>query len=117
MGTRYKYKDPVERGDNDFVLHLFALCSTDPLWSWLRPEIAVNADGQISCDFSDWHGLAAYNPTPGATSWHLTFSYRADPGRMQTWVFERIEDTHCFINIVDERRYNGILIPKIVDWD
>ena len=117
MGTRYVYKDPVERTDNDFVLHLFALVSTDPHWSWMRPDIAVNRDGQISFDGGDWHGLAAYDPTPGTTSWRMTFNARAQPDRMQTFVFERIEDTHAFICLVDERRYNGILIPKIVDWD
>ena len=117
MVTKYVYKDPVERTDNDFVVHLFVLVSTDPIWSWMRPDVAVNHDGQISFDGGDWHGLAAYDFTPGKTSWTMTFNARAQPDRMQTFVFERIEDTHAFICLVDERRYNGILIPKIVDWD
>ena len=117
MGTQFVYKDPVERHEDDFVLHLFVIVSTDPHWSWLRLEIAVNPDGQISCEHSDWHGLAVYRYTPNNTSWTLTFNPRAQPDRMQTFVFNRIEDTHSFINMDSERRYNGVLIPKIVDWD
>lgn len=117
MGTQFVYKDPVERHADDFVLHLFVLVSTDPIWSWLRPEIAVNADGQISFEQSDWHGLAVYCYPPGNTSWRLTFNARAQTDRMQTFVFNRIDDTHTFICLDAERRYNGVLIPKIVNWD
>ena len=88
------YKDAKERTDDDHILHLFVLISCDPVWSWLRPEIAVNGDGQISYVGSDWHGLAVYCFTPGNTSWRLTFNARAVTERMQTFLFKRIEDTH-----------------------
>ena len=117
MGTSYVFKDPVERLDNDFVLHSFFIVSTDPLWYWLRPDIDVNQAGQISCNGSDWHGLAAYDPTPGSTSWRMTFNPRAQLDRMHTLIFVRIEDTHAFICLDEERRYNGVLIPKIRDPD
>lgn len=118
MGTEYVYKDPVERHEDDFVLHLFALVNTAPAWNWMRVEIAVNGDGQISYEHSDWHGLAVYCFTPGHTSWRLTFNPRGQPDEMQTLLFERIEDTHAFIcTSDDERRFSAVLIPKIVDWD
>ena len=53
MESRFVLKEPVERTANDFVLHLFALVTTDPLWFWMRAEIAVNQDGQISFEHSD----------------------------------------------------------------
>ena len=117
MGTQYVYTEPVERTDDDLVLHLFALINTAPAWSWMRDDIAVNGDGQISYAGSDWHGLAVFCFTPCANSWRLTFNPRAQPDRMQTLLFERIEDTHAFICSCDERRFNAVLIPKIVDWD
>ena len=98
------------------VKHYFVLLSLSPHWIWLRPEIAVNKFGQISYEGSDWHGLAVYCFTPGNTSWRLTFNARAILERMQTFLFERIEDTHTFICLCDERRFNVVLIPKIVEW-
>ena len=117
MESRFVLKEPVERTANDFVLHLFALVTTDPLWFWMRAEIAVNQDGQISFEHSDWHGLAVYCYTPGNTSWRLTFNTRAQTDRMQTILFNRIDDTHSFISMDNERQFNGVLIPKIVNWD
>ena len=43
---------------------------------------------------SDFHGVAA---------------------KMMAYVFKRIEDTHTFLCMDEERRFNAVLIPKIVE--
>ena len=95
--------------------HYFVLLSLSPHWSWLRPEIAVNKFGQISCEGSDWHGLVIYCATPDNTSWRMTFHSRANVSRMMTYVFKRIEDTTTFLCTDEENGYNALLIPKIVE--
>ena len=106
---------PTERTNACDVSHSFVLLNLRPQWIWFRPEIAVNRLGNIIYDGSDWHGLALYCPTTHPQQWSMTFHSGADVTKMQTYLFERVQDTSTFLCTENEHTatFPGLLLPKI----
>ena len=92
------------------LLHLLI-----PHWIWFQPEIAVNRDGQISFEGSDWHGAALYFPSMHPQHWSMTFDWKADVNKMRTYVFQRVMHTSSFLCTEEDSLFMALLLPHISD--